>query len=173
MPAHEEPDAAEVGARIRARREALGLSQAEVGAAIGVQGHQIWRYEDGRSVPSTPKLFGIARRLEVTPEWLLYGDASGATERVERYGARGTPNVEAAIAARAARGRPLPDEVIEIVRRWNSSAGDFDPDLVETMINHELAKLVGRALPERPSIDVPIESDRGQRKLPPTKRRRA
>lgn len=91
---------------------------------------------------------------------------------VELDESRGTPNVEAAIAAREASGRALPDDVIEVARGWRSNTGDFDPLMIEMMLNHELAKTAGRAVPDRAATAGAIEEDRGQRRLVPPKKGR-
>lgn len=70
-----------IHARIRQRREALGLSQSELARRLGVsyQTVQMWEREPDPSRPGTstaPKrarLAEVAQILGVTPEWLLTG----------------------------------------------------------------------------------------------------
>jgi transcriptional regulator with XRE-family HTH domain len=52
-----------VGALVRAKRKAIGVSQAQLGDAIGVSFQQIQKYEEGANRLSSSKLFGIAQRL--------------------------------------------------------------------------------------------------------------
>ncbi|KAA2234905.1 helix-turn-helix domain-containing protein [Salinarimonas soli] len=52
-----------VGARIRERRQALGLTQAELGAAIGLSMHQILKYEKGRCRVSATNLSRLSAVL--------------------------------------------------------------------------------------------------------------
>lgn len=66
-----------LGARIRQRREALGLDQAELGARVGVARSQVSVWENGHQVPGGANLVKLARALEVTSEWILGGDESG------------------------------------------------------------------------------------------------
>ncbi|MCE8535695.1 helix-turn-helix domain-containing protein [Ruegeria pomeroyi] len=54
-----------VGRRIRARRSALGLSQAELGRAIGVRFQQVQKYESGANRVSASRLWAIAEVLDV------------------------------------------------------------------------------------------------------------
>lgn len=61
--------ALEVGRRVRAAREARGLSQAEVGQPFSRA--FISLVEAGRTVPSLPALMHIAERLGIDPCWLL------------------------------------------------------------------------------------------------------
>lgn len=57
------------GAAIRARREAIGMSQGALATAIGLtqQGH-LSRIEAGKAQPSPPKLLELARVLGVEIE---------------------------------------------------------------------------------------------------------
>lgn len=87
MPGHPEVDRAAVGRRIREARERKGLSQGELGARIGKQGHQVWRYEDGRNLLGPDVLVAFAEELGVSARWILYGtgeESSPAETRVER-----------------------------------------------------------------------------------------
>ncbi|WP_240611654.1 helix-turn-helix domain-containing protein [Roseovarius nitratireducens] len=52
-----------VGARIRDRRRAVGMTQTELGAAIGVKFQQVQKYETGANRVSASKLFRIAEVL--------------------------------------------------------------------------------------------------------------
>ena len=61
------PDAVDlhVGARIREDRIAAGLTQAELGAAVGVTFQQIQKYERGANRVSASMLVHIAAALDV------------------------------------------------------------------------------------------------------------
>ena len=52
-----------VGQRLRTLRKASGLTQAELGAAVGVTLQQIQKYEAGKNRISATMLYGVARRL--------------------------------------------------------------------------------------------------------------
>ena len=54
-----------IGAGIKARRKALGLSQEKLAEALGVSYQQVQRYENGTNLLSTDKLQIIAKVLEV------------------------------------------------------------------------------------------------------------
>lgn len=54
-----------VGKRIRARRRALGMSQAELGKAIGVKFQQVQKYETAFNRVSASRLWSIAEVLGV------------------------------------------------------------------------------------------------------------
>ena len=55
--------------KVLERRQALGLSQSELGKAAGLSYQAIQQIEEGRS-KSTRRLVPLARALKVTPEWL-------------------------------------------------------------------------------------------------------
>ena len=59
--------------RVRAARAALGLSQAELAARVGIKQPSLAAIETGET--RRPRfLLGLARALGVTPEWLENGD---------------------------------------------------------------------------------------------------
>jgi transcriptional regulator with XRE-family HTH domain len=60
------------GAEVKRRREARGLTQGELGAAVGVQGTTICRIERGRRVPHAVTCARVARELRVPLELLLH-----------------------------------------------------------------------------------------------------
>lgn len=80
-----------IHARIRERREALGLSQEKLGELVGVtyQTVQQWEREPGEgeggkqrlsTAPSRKRLASVAAILGVTEQWLLTGtDGHGVT----------------------------------------------------------------------------------------------
>lgn len=70
----------EVGARIRAARQALKMTQAEVAERAGIDSSFYGQIERGANVPSLKTLFAIAETLRVEPADLLprtRGDGKG------------------------------------------------------------------------------------------------
>jgi transcriptional regulator with XRE-family HTH domain len=67
----------EVGVRLRERRKMMGLSQTELGQAIGVSFQQIQKYERGTNRISSSALVLLASALKCAPSELL-GDADTA-----------------------------------------------------------------------------------------------
>ena len=53
------------GVAIRELRKALGISQVELAASVGVDGSTMWRIETGARQPRDPTLRKIADRLGV------------------------------------------------------------------------------------------------------------
>ena len=54
-----------VGALIRARRKAVGMSQSELADALNITFQQIQKYERGTNRVSSSKLYEIAQKLDV------------------------------------------------------------------------------------------------------------
>jgi transcriptional regulator with XRE-family HTH domain len=61
----------EIGTRVRLRRAQIGMSQAELGAALGVPFQQIQEYENGTDRISVSRLNQIAGALGVDPAFFL------------------------------------------------------------------------------------------------------
>lgn len=66
-----------VGARIRERRRALALTQAQLAAVLGVGEQQLRRFERGSSRLSPRQLLALSLRLQVGPGYLLEGAPAG------------------------------------------------------------------------------------------------
>lgn len=66
-----------IGATIRGRREALGLTQVDLGNALGVTFQQIQKYERGANRVSAAAMLKVAEALECSVAD-LYGDPDPA-----------------------------------------------------------------------------------------------
>ena len=55
-----------IGARMRVRRQALGISQADLGKTLGVSFQQIQKYESGKNRVSAGRLFDICKALNAS-----------------------------------------------------------------------------------------------------------
>ena len=60
-----------VGTRIRMQRMVRGLSQTELGKAVGVTFQQVQKYEKGANRVSASRLQQIANVLEVAPDFFF------------------------------------------------------------------------------------------------------
>jgi Zn-dependent peptidase ImmA (M78 family)/transcriptional regulator with XRE-family HTH domain len=60
-----------IGQRLRAARRAAGMSQEELGAAIGVSKMAVSKYETGAVVPASARLVALAEALGVPVSWIL------------------------------------------------------------------------------------------------------
>lgn len=65
------PDLDTLGARLRAAREAAGMSLAQAGEALGCHLSQIHRWEQGRAEPRASAVAALARIYGVTTDRLL------------------------------------------------------------------------------------------------------
>jgi transcriptional regulator with XRE-family HTH domain len=81
-----------IGERIRLRRTLLGLSQSELGKALGLSFQQMQKYERGASAIGAGQLCGIARALDVPVSFFYDGldgvsvpPNSDARERRDRF----------------------------------------------------------------------------------------
>ncbi len=66
-------DMSEIGARMKSRREYLGLSQQEVADAIHKERSSYAQYESGKNEPAAETLYALARKLRVRVGW-FYGE---------------------------------------------------------------------------------------------------
>jgi len=63
-----------IGERLRAFREKHGLSQGDIAERAGILREQVCRYEVGKALPSLKCLGVLARFMDVTVDWLLFGE---------------------------------------------------------------------------------------------------
>ena len=85
-----------VGARIRFRRNLLGISQTEMADRIGVTFQQVQKYERGINRIGASRLIKICDVLQISPEWLFDGAPGIANAPARNEPARG---IDAALAA--------------------------------------------------------------------------
>jgi transcriptional regulator with XRE-family HTH domain len=62
-----------IGARIKAYRDIAGMSQSELGEAVGITFQQIQKYEHGTNKVSLGRLFEICDALNVSTEKFMQG----------------------------------------------------------------------------------------------------
>ena len=60
-----------IGSVIRMQRVKLGMSQMELGEALGVTFQQIQKYEHGRNAVASTRITNLCRALEMTPNDLF------------------------------------------------------------------------------------------------------
>lgn len=59
------------GDRLREIRENLGMSQESLGDILGSNQKQIWRWENGKTVPNGDDIVRLATALNITTDYLL------------------------------------------------------------------------------------------------------
>ena len=73
-----------VGKRLRQRRTFVGMTQEQLGAALGITFQQIQKYERGANRIGASRLFDICRILDVPPQFFFEAmPASGEAAAVE------------------------------------------------------------------------------------------
>jgi class 3 adenylate cyclase len=75
-------DLGELGNRIRKRREARGLRQADLASALRVTPQAVSKWERGENAPDIIVLVPLSRLLDVSVEWLL-GGSQNERETIE------------------------------------------------------------------------------------------
>ena len=86
-----------VGARIRMQRMVRGLSQTELGKAVGVTFQQVQKYEKGVNRVSASRLQQIANVLKVRPDFFF---AETSAKAVGNAGSKEIANIEGFISSR-------------------------------------------------------------------------
>ena len=72
-------DLKQIGARIKLARKEKGLSQEKLSELVYVTPHYIYEIERGIKTMSIETLIGIARQLEVSTDYLLFGISSSSS----------------------------------------------------------------------------------------------
>lgn len=78
-------DKAEVGARIRQLLGERLMPQSELAERVGIKPHTLWRQLRGEFLARPETLEQIARELDTTTQYLLYGQQPGITPRFPNF----------------------------------------------------------------------------------------
>lgn len=119
------------GTRIRERRLAAQVKQADLARSVGVSAAYLNLIEKNRRVPRPDLLAALAAALGVTPEALDEGAEGALFDALREAAARREPGAEAAEApadapaplAHPARATPETDRIEEFVSRFPGWAG--------------------------------------------------
>ncbi len=103
-----------VGSRVRLRRNLLGISQTDLGKALGVAFQQVQKYEKGTNRISASRLFNLGRALDV-PVSFFFEDLSPAAAGGGRRRARGLSEAPAAVLEPDSLSRR---ETVELIRAY-------------------------------------------------------
>lgn len=83
-----------VGKRLRFRRKILGLSQDDIGKAVGITFQQIQKYELGKNRMGASRIHQFAEALNVAPDFFFEGFEQWAAENgYEEYAGDGSNKV--------------------------------------------------------------------------------
>lgn len=80
-----------IGARLRARRRQLGLSQTDLAGKLGVSFQQVQKYERGSNRIAASTLIVAAEALGTTVAWLVGEEGLGRSEDDEIFQALARP----------------------------------------------------------------------------------
>jgi len=69
-----------VGKRVRHRRWMVGMTQQQLGEAVGIKFQQIQKYETGMNRVSASRLWDIAKALDVDVRFFFEGIDEGVTD---------------------------------------------------------------------------------------------
>ena len=108
-------------------RDALDMTQKELGDAVDVDAQQVSRWENGRSLPSSRKLRRLAEALKLTGANLVrfYELHSSASEEDKATAVRGNNRVLSEVKDLARQVEHLAADVAEIKRALTRR---FDPE---------------------------------------------
>ena len=76
------PIARLLGRRVRVCRQLLGLTQQQLGDAVGCSKSHISQIEQGLALPSVPLLVSLSRHLHQRPGYFLEPDAEPDAEAI-------------------------------------------------------------------------------------------
>lgn len=87
-----------IGERIRQRRTEVGLTQEQLGAALGCSYQQVQKFESGANRIAAAQLHALAARLGVPVGWFFAEDAGTAlaAASLEEHGGRQRAAIELA-----------------------------------------------------------------------------
>jgi transcriptional regulator with XRE-family HTH domain len=101
-----------VGKRVRHRRWMVGMTQQQLGEAVGIKFQQIQKYETGMNRVSASRLWDIAKAMDVDVRFFFEGYEEGVTDSAP--GERKTDSTKM-------QGDLLADkEALELVRSYYS-----------------------------------------------------
>src|SRR3954468_5338589 len=128
-----------VGARLRLRRNMLGLSQEKLGEAIGLTFQQVQKYERGANRVGSSRLYDLSRVLDV-PIAYFFDEMPGAVQDKSPSRLMGLANPPTADYKPAPMAKR---ETLELVRAYYKIT---DPALRKRLF--ELIKSIARGVPE-------------------------
>ena len=103
---------AHVGRRLRRRRTSLGISQEQLGAALGLTFQQIQKYEKGQNRIGAGRLYRLANILSVPVQYFFEGLTNGADAPMLPAGE--TPESEIQAFVSSPEGRALSSGFVRI-----------------------------------------------------------
>ena len=101
-----------VGKRVRHRRWMVGMTQQQLGEAVGIKFQQIQKYETGMNRVSASRLWDIAKAMDVDVRFFFEGIEEGVTDSAPEETKTETPKMQGDLLA--------DKEALELVRSYYS-----------------------------------------------------
>ena len=101
-----------VGKRVRHRRWMVGMTQQQLGEAVGIKFQQIQKYETGMNRVSASRLWDIAKAMDVDVRFFFEGIEEGVTDSAPEEAKTETPKMQGDLLA--------DKEALELVRSYYS-----------------------------------------------------
>jgi transcriptional regulator with XRE-family HTH domain len=101
-----------VGKRVRHRRWMVGMTQQQLGEAVGIKFQQIQKYETGMNRVSASRLWDIAKAMDVDVRFFFEGIEEGVTDSAPEDLKTESPKMQGDLLA--------DKEALELVRSYYS-----------------------------------------------------
>ncbi|MBL1436279.1 MAG: helix-turn-helix transcriptional regulator [Rhodobacteraceae bacterium] len=101
-----------VGKRVRHRRWMVGMTQQQLGEAVGIKFQQIQKYETGMNRVSASRLWDIAKAMDVDVRFFFEGIEEGVTDMAPEDAKTESPKMQGDLLA--------DKEALELVRSYYS-----------------------------------------------------
>jgi len=99
-----------VGKRVRHRRWMVGMTQQQLGEAVGIKFQQIQKYETGMNRVSASRLWDISKAMDVDVRFFFEGIEEGITDSAPEEGKTESPKMQGDLLA--------DKEALELVRSY-------------------------------------------------------
>jgi transcriptional regulator with XRE-family HTH domain len=134
-----------IGANLKALRKTRGLSQGELGAALGITFQQIEKYEHGTNRISTAAAVALARALEIDLLRLFAGCDDGITEKPFQAIEPGDAELIAAARPLSGKGRRDLAHLVTAIVDMRIELERHPAPICASVIDHSPASAVGAA----------------------------
>ena len=133
-------DVAEVGHRIRQRREQVGLRQRDIADALQLSAQAVSKWERGENAPDIGVLPDLARLLGITTDWLLAGfdDEPDLLKALERIAMGDTTAMTSATLKPIDEADALLTRLRDLVRVRNMFGQAAPTNIVDAMLRNEI-----------------------------------
>ena len=133
-------DVAQVGHRIRQRREQVGLRQRDIADALRLSAQAVSKWERGENAPDIGVLPDLARLLGITTDWLLAGfdDQPDLLKALERIAMGDTAALTTATLKPIDEADALLTRLRDLVRVRNMFGQSVPTDIVDAVLRDEI-----------------------------------